>query len=413
MAIKPLHSKPQTELQRRYQRFWKRFNDYSAQDEAFCAEFKPHPYADVRYYQDFAVSMGPYHLCAGINFNKQEISVAAYFRDVDTWDIYYNRYKERIESQIGRQLNWKRLNTKGDAALVRHLIINGSKGWNDVFLQIISDLLLIKRVFGSFYNKSEMRKYWIFPSNENEFRLHDFFRDNEYIDWQNKNKNNLNVGDIVLIYCSHPESTIRHITEVTRINVPVSEAIDDNAYSVNPPEPITYEYCTRLKHIKEINLRELDFDTLKKHGLKGSIMSPQKPNEQLLSYILSVIGDIDGDHLDYEEIENPGELIEGAKKILIVNQYERNPEARRQCIEAHGCYCHVCGIDFAQKYGELGEGFIHVHHIVPLSTIGEDYVVDPVNDLIPVCPNCHAMLHRTINDKILSIEQLRSIIHKN
>ena len=62
MAIKPVQTKPQTELQRRYQRFWKRFNDYSEQDEAFCAEFKPHPYADVRSYQDFAVSMGPYHL---------------------------------------------------------------------------------------------------------------------------------------------------------------------------------------------------------------------------------------------------------------------------------------------------------------------------------------------------------------
>lgn len=409
MAIKEVKIIPQTELQRLYQQFWKRFNDYSAHNESFCAEFKPHPYADVRYYQDFAVSMGPYHLCAGINFKKQEISVAAYFRDVDTWDIYYNRYKERIEYQVGTQLNWKRLNTKGEAAIVRHLDIDEPKRWDSVFNKIISDLLLIKRVFGSLYNKSEMRKYWIFPSNENEFRLHDFFRDNEYIDWQNKNKNNLNVGDIVLIYCSHPESTIRHFTEVTRINVPVSEAIDDSAYSVNPPEPITYEYCTRLKHIKEINLRELDFDTLKKNGLKGSIMSPQKPNEQLLSYILSVLED---DNLDYEEIENPGELIEGAKKTMVVNQYERNPEARRQCIEAHGCYCHVCGLDFAKKYGEIGEGFIHVHHLVPISTIGEGYVVDPVKDLIPVCPNCHAMLHRGQACQVLTIEQLKSLIIK-
>ena len=157
-------------------------------------------------------------------------------------------------------------------------------------------------------------------------------------------------------------------------------------------------------------MRELDFDTLKKHGLKGSIMSPQKPNEQLLSYILSVIGDIEGDHLDYEEIENPEELIEGAKKTLIVNQYERNPEARRQCIEAHGCYCHVCGLDFGKKYGEIGEGFIHVHHLVPISTIGEGYVVDPVKDLIPVCPNCHAMLHRTVNGHLMSIEELQSVL---
>ncbi len=409
MAIKEVKIKPQTELQLLYQRFWKRFNEYSVQNEAFCAEFKPHPYADVRAYQDFAVSMGPYHLCASIRFSKHECSVGAYFRDVDTWDIYYNRYREKIESQVGGKLNWKRLNTKGAADLVRHMKFDENGGWNIVFDQIISDLLLIKRVFGSFYIKAEMRKYWVFPSNENEFRLHDFFRDNMYIDWQNKNKNNLNVGDIVFIYCSHPESTIRHITEVTKINVPVSEAIDDSAYSVNPPEPITYEYCTRLKHIKEVNLRELDFDTLKKHGLKGSIMSPQKPNEQLLSYILSVLED---NNLDYEEIENPGELIEGAKKTLIVNQYERNPEARKQCIEAHGCYCGVCGIDFAEVYGKVGDGFIHVHHIVPLSSIGEDYVVDPIKDLIPVCPNCHAMLHRLENGTTLTVEELRERLGK-
>lgn len=68
MAIKEVKIKPQTESQRRYQLFWKRFNDYSAQDETFCTEFKPHPYAGVRYFQDYAVAVGPYHLCFGIYF---------------------------------------------------------------------------------------------------------------------------------------------------------------------------------------------------------------------------------------------------------------------------------------------------------------------------------------------------------
>lgn len=409
MAIKPVTIQPKTDSQRLYQRFWRAFNEYSAQNEHFCAEFKPHPYADVRAYQDFAVSMGPYHLCVSINFKNRECSVEAYFRDVDTWEIYNGRYKDSIENEIGQRLIWKKRTTKAAAILVRQLDFDESRGWRDVFEQSISDLLLLKHVFASHYNKSEMRKYWIFPSNENEFRLHDFFRDNEYIDWQNKNKNSLNVGDIVLIYCSYPESSIRHITEVTRINVPVSEAIDDSAYSVGAPSPIEYEFCTRLKHLREIDQRELDFDILKKHGLKGSIMSPQKPNEKLLSYILSVL---DGNQLDYEEIENPDELVEGALKTMIVNQYERNPEARRQCIEAHGCYCSICGIDFAEVYGKVGDGFIHVHHIVPLSSIGKDYVVDPVNDLIPVCPNCHAMLHRLENGTTLSVEELRKRLGK-
>ncbi|MEG0771017.1 MAG: HNH endonuclease, partial [Clostridia bacterium] len=61
-------------------------------------------------------------------------------------------------------------------------------------------------------------------------------------------------------------------------------------------------------------------------------------------------------------------------------------------------------------YGEIGKDFIHVHHLKPLNEIGEEYIVNPVNDLIPVCPNCHAMLHRKINAKYLSVEELKSLL---
>lgn len=66
-------------------------------------------------------------------------------------------------------------------------------------------------------------------------------------------------------------------------------------------------------------------------------------------------------------------------------------------------------MDFQEVYGELGKDFIHVHHIKPLSEIDSTYVVDYKNDLIPICPNCHAMLHRKLNGKEISIEQLRRI----
>jgi 5-methylcytosine-specific restriction protein A len=56
----------------------------------------------------------------------------------------------------------------------------------------------------------------------------------------------------------------------------------------------------------------------------------------------------------------------------------------------------------------LGEGFIHVHHLKPLAQIGEQYELDPINDLRPVCPNCHAMLHRA--SPALSIDALRALI---
>jgi len=89
----------------------------------------------------------------------------------------------------------------------------------------------------------------------------------------------------------------------------------------------------------------------------------------------------------------PSGFYEGALKHVTVNRYERNRAARAACLRHHGTSCTICGFDFQSRYGPIGEGGIHVHHLVELSTVGRDYRVDPVNDLIPVCPNCHAMLH--------------------
>ncbi|HSK78916.1 MAG TPA: DUF3427 domain-containing protein [Thermoanaerobaculia bacterium] len=87
---------------------------------------------------------------------------------------------------------------------------------------------------------------------------------------------------------------------------------------------------------------------------------------------------------------------EGAVTRVPVNVYERNAAARKACIAHWGCKCLVCGFDFEVVYGDWGRGFIHVHHLKPLSEIGSSYQLDPVLDLRPVCPNCHAMLHRKV-----------------
>lgn len=116
------------------------------------------------------------------------------------------------------------------------------------------------------------------------------------------------------------------------------------------------------------------------------------------------------DNTFYDEIEKPEDIYEGAKKTIVVNSYERNREARNVCIAAHGCKCSVCGMDFEKMYGEIGHDFIHVHHIIPISTIGEEYKIDPIRDLVPVCPNCHAMLHRGRDGEVLTIDELKEII---
>ncbi len=111
-----------------------------------------------------------------------------------------------------------------------------------------------------------------------------------------------------------------------------------------------------------------------------------------------------------EEIsdEDVEKLFERAKKQINVNAYERNTKARQLCVKKHGYTCCICGFDFEEFYGEIGVGYIHVHHLIPLNKIHEKYQVDPENDLKPVCPNCHAMLHKTS----LSIEDLRTLIKK-
>lgn len=106
------------------------------------------------------------------------------------------------------------------------------------------------------------------------------------------------------------------------------------------------------------------------------------------------------DHLDTlgfrspEEVPEDEAFHEGAVKQVLVNRYERNRKARAKCIQRWGTACVICGFDFEARYGKIGAGFIHVHHLLEISQVGEDYNVDPEADLRPVCPNCHAMLHR-------------------
>lgn len=97
---------------------------------------------------------------------------------------------------------------------------------------------------------------------------------------------------------------------------------------------------------------------------------------------------------------------EGARVDVVQSRPERNPAVRAACLKAHGFACVVCGIDFGKRYGAIGEGFIHVHHLRPLAK-GER-MVDPVTDLRPLCPNCHAMVHT--KDPPLSIDELKEAL---
>ncbi|MFC0445366.1 HNH endonuclease [Pseudidiomarina halophila] len=116
------------------------------------------------------------------------------------------------------------------------------------------------------------------------------------------------------------------------------------------------------------------------------------------------------DYIFPDEVNETVELREGKVRSVHVNIYERNPAARAQCIEHYGCYCFICGFDFLNTYGEIGRDFIHVHHELELSTIGKEYVIDPVRDLKPVCPNCHSMIHR--RKPAYSVDEIKEQLEK-
>jgi predicted HNH restriction endonuclease len=102
---------------------------------------------------------------------------------------------------------------------------------------------------------------------------------------------------------------------------------------------------------------------------------------------------------------------EGAVFQRLVNAYERNPLARQECIKKYGTTCCVCGFSFGTVYGQAMDGFIHVHHLRQLSEVGKDYEVDPIADLRPVCPNCHAVIHHRPKQPY-SIEDVQTFLRR-
>ena len=114
------------------------------------------------------------------------------------------------------------------------------------------------------------------------------------------------------------------------------------------------------------------------------------------------------------------ELEEGHLMEVHLDKRERNPEARQQCFDYYWnkyggkIICECCGIDFNEVYGKIGLGFIEVHHLDPISNYDETHKIDPVNDLVPLCSNCHSMIHRLIKKEDIkgkpSLEKLKELM---
>jgi 5-methylcytosine-specific restriction enzyme A len=125
-------------------------------------------------------------------------------------------------------------------------------------------------------------------------------------------------------------------------------------------------------------------------------------SKQLQKYIKDIESEVSEEDYYYQD---------GAIRYYYGKRYERNPINRQKAIEIHGTICMACGFNFEDVYGEHGKDFIEVHHVKQLSTVKEEMDINPKEDLVTLCSNCHRMVHRN-RDQVLSIEELRAILLK-
>lgn len=176
------------------------------------------------------------------------------------------------------------------------------------------------------------------------------------------------------------------------------------------------------------NLKKLYPRLRKAHeaALRVAVLSPRHTtttkdhSQELVEFLSKVlgrslpqpgyIGNISENRFLQEKNLTVSDFEEGRVIQVLANRYERNPAARMRCIEHYGTDCFVCGLSLVDQYGPEISGLIHVHHLNPISKIGRQSSVDPIRDLRPVCPNCHAVIHWT--EPHQSIKQVKEKLRK-
>ncbi len=236
-----------------------------------------------------------------------------------------------------------------------------------------------------------MREWLAFANDVKTFDIIKCFQNLKECHWR---KYSLVKGDIVFLYVKSVGKVLFK-TIVLEDNVMVGNW-DDDKYWIDSKQNSNKDNRVILRLLEENSGELLSFEYLHKNGLKttSSLTTPNRNPSSLIKYIdRQFVGNTDDYAGETDDIED---IYEDRRKKVYVNRYERDIEERRKCIEHYGnkFECIVCGMNFEEVYGEIGRGFIHVHHINPLAECGRDISAN----LIPVCPNCHAMLHRYLKE---------------
>lgn len=242
--------------------------------------------------------------------------------------------------------------TKNDLYEILDVPIYRRKGaWDTGYREYDGDIFIFSNVGIPGRTGHDYNNYW----------------DGELFVWQGKTTSNINQGLIIKMLKPEQEQNNFLFTRT------------------NDKEPFTFEGSVIAKEFKDTTPVSIIWQ------LKDNYYYPL---EEAVS----------------SSFETASTFSEGTVKQVTVNRYERSPVARRICLKHYGAFCQVCNFDFYKTYGETGKDFIHVHHIVPFSQINKEYQLDPIKDLIPVCPNCHSMIHR--KKEILSVKTLKQIVEE-
>lgn len=256
-------------------------------------------------------------------------------------------------------------------------------GWKKNYFNEFYNNDIVAIGFGGIINKS-WSKQEIQKAYEDR-GIYDVKKTKHAVSQVDKFINTINVGDWVITY--DRDNRQYHLGLITGNFEYMKLFIDDM--------PLT----RKVKWLKQVCRDQLSQDVKNRLNRRQTITSI---DGEIASQIFGKSFEDDYSHYEYDN------LIEGNQKEVIRNIYEPNKNARMLCVKHYGAKCSVCNLDFGQRYPGIGKGYMHVHHLKKISESISEYKIDPVSDLRPVCPNCHAMIHR--KDPAFTIEEIKNII---
>jgi 5-methylcytosine-specific restriction protein A len=235
-----------------------------------------------------------------------------------------------------------------------------------------------------------------------------------------------------VVYLFHATEAVAHLSlnqGTTKVReefgARTREILQDRAELMRKRVP---EFDTTLP-IKKIELgahSRLPGDYVAGHALGATYSLAALPDEATLRADLQAIarayraltyrGGIDADvetQTDLsDEFNLPSQIsITETRKYVYHRKIERNSTAARNAKKFHGTRCQACELDFGERYGKIGQGFIEAHHLRPIATLEEGVQVkyDVASDFAVLCANCHRMIHRFSDPTDLAA--FRNIIH--